>query len=200
MKVDIETQVRTFIEDNFLFREDRASLSDTESLLDAGLIDSTGILELVAFLETAVRHPHGGRRHRSGQPRLDQGHRRPTSTAQARRRAAAGRERLRHARRAVPAGQRRTGSRTRPRWSPAAARLTYARARRGVGPARRRRSRSARPRARRPRRRLHGQLLGGGGRASSPCSRPAACSARSIRRPRPTSSPTSSTIAAHRRS
>ena len=48
---DAEKKVRTFIEDNFLFREDRAVLSDSESLLDAGLIDSTGILELVAFLE-----------------------------------------------------------------------------------------------------------------------------------------------------
>jgi acyl carrier protein len=52
MTNDIEHQVRQFIEDNFLFREDHASLSDTESLLDAGLIDSTGILELVAFLES----------------------------------------------------------------------------------------------------------------------------------------------------
>lgn len=51
MKAEIGTQVRSFIEDNFLFREDRSSLSDTESLLEAGLIDSTGILELVAFLE-----------------------------------------------------------------------------------------------------------------------------------------------------
>jgi acyl carrier protein len=49
---DIETKVRSFIEENFLFREDCADLSDGESLLDAGLIDSTGILELVAFLET----------------------------------------------------------------------------------------------------------------------------------------------------
>lgn len=48
---DIEGKVRTFIEDNFLFRDDRESLSAGESLLDAGLIDSTGILELVAFLE-----------------------------------------------------------------------------------------------------------------------------------------------------
>ena len=48
---DVENKVRKFIEDNFLFREDRAALSDSESLLDAGLIDSTGILELVAFLE-----------------------------------------------------------------------------------------------------------------------------------------------------
>lgn len=51
MKTEIESQVRRFIEDNFLFREDRTSLSATESLLEAGLIDSTGILELVAFLE-----------------------------------------------------------------------------------------------------------------------------------------------------
>jgi acyl carrier protein len=35
-----------------MYRDDRAELADTESLLDAGLIDSTGILELVAFIET----------------------------------------------------------------------------------------------------------------------------------------------------
>ena len=51
MTAEIETQVRSLIEENFLFREDRSSLSNTESLLEAGLIDSTGILELVAFLE-----------------------------------------------------------------------------------------------------------------------------------------------------
>jgi acyl carrier protein len=48
---EVASKVRTFIEDNFLFRDDRAALADSESLLDAGLIDSTGILELVAFLE-----------------------------------------------------------------------------------------------------------------------------------------------------
>src|ERR1700692_1438905 len=51
MRADTERKVRKFIEDNFLFREDRAGISDTESLVDAGLIDSTGVLELVAFLE-----------------------------------------------------------------------------------------------------------------------------------------------------
>lgn len=55
MKAEIESQVRRFIEDNFLFREDKTSLSDTESLLEAGLIDSTGILELVAFLEECFK-------------------------------------------------------------------------------------------------------------------------------------------------
>jgi acyl carrier protein len=47
-----ENKIRQFIADNFLFREDRTSLDESESLLDAGLIDSTGVLELVGFLET----------------------------------------------------------------------------------------------------------------------------------------------------
>jgi acyl carrier protein len=50
---NIENAVRSFIEENFLFRSDRAALSDTESLLDSGIMDSTGVLELVAFLESA---------------------------------------------------------------------------------------------------------------------------------------------------
>ena len=52
MQTDIEQKVRQFITDNFLFREDRAALTDSESLLEAGVIDSTGVLELVAFLES----------------------------------------------------------------------------------------------------------------------------------------------------
>ena len=54
---DVEKRVRSFIEDNFLFRNDCGALSDGESLLMAGLIDSTGILELVAFLEQEFRVP-----------------------------------------------------------------------------------------------------------------------------------------------
>lgn len=44
-------RVRAFIEENFLFREDMSGLSDADSLLENGVMDSTGILELVAFLE-----------------------------------------------------------------------------------------------------------------------------------------------------
>jgi acyl carrier protein len=51
MRAETERKVRKFIEENFLFREDRAEIGDGESLIDAGLIDSTGVLELVAFLE-----------------------------------------------------------------------------------------------------------------------------------------------------
>ncbi len=53
VRSETERKIREFIEDSFLFREDRGGLSAEESLLDAGLIDSTGILELVAFLESA---------------------------------------------------------------------------------------------------------------------------------------------------
>ena len=52
MSAQVSNKVRDFIKDNFMFRDDRSDLTDNESLLDAGLIDSTGILELVAFIET----------------------------------------------------------------------------------------------------------------------------------------------------
>jgi acyl carrier protein len=42
--------LREFIAENFLFRAD-ADVSDSQSLLDSGVIDSTGVLELIAFLE-----------------------------------------------------------------------------------------------------------------------------------------------------
>ena len=52
MTNDTRGQVRSFIEENFLFRSDLSGLGDSASLLENGVMDSTGILELVAFLET----------------------------------------------------------------------------------------------------------------------------------------------------
>jgi len=43
-------KIRTFVIDNFLFGE-AGDLKNETSLLDEGIIDSTGILELVAYLE-----------------------------------------------------------------------------------------------------------------------------------------------------
>lgn len=48
---EIKQRVTAFIAENFLFREDRAEISEMESLIDSGIMDSTGVLELVAFLE-----------------------------------------------------------------------------------------------------------------------------------------------------
>jgi acyl carrier protein len=45
-----EYEIRQFLAEKFLFGDDR-KLSNDESLLDAGIIDSTGILELISHLE-----------------------------------------------------------------------------------------------------------------------------------------------------
>ena len=47
----LESTVREFIVNNFLFGQDGAELTDDASLLEQGIIDSTGVLELVSFLE-----------------------------------------------------------------------------------------------------------------------------------------------------
>ena len=44
-------EIRQFIIDNFLFGRDGSGLSDDDSFLEKSLIDSSGILELVGFLE-----------------------------------------------------------------------------------------------------------------------------------------------------
>ena len=46
-----ELELRQFIVENFLFGKEDAPLGNDESLLDRGIIDSTGVLELVGFLE-----------------------------------------------------------------------------------------------------------------------------------------------------
>lgn len=45
------TELRHFITDNFLFGQADALLADDTSFLDNGIIDSTGLLELIAFIE-----------------------------------------------------------------------------------------------------------------------------------------------------
>jgi acyl carrier protein len=48
--INLETEIRRFIADKFLFGDD-TKLADQDSLLEAGIVDSTGILEIIAFLE-----------------------------------------------------------------------------------------------------------------------------------------------------
>lgn len=51
MHHDISGALRRFIGENFMFQEDQKSLADDASFLENGIIDSTGVLELVCFLE-----------------------------------------------------------------------------------------------------------------------------------------------------
>ena len=48
---EIQKQIHEYVVENFLFGEDEALTSDDQSFLDSGLIDSTGILELIQFVE-----------------------------------------------------------------------------------------------------------------------------------------------------
>lgn len=49
--MDIERKVRTYILENFMFTNDESLLNNDDSLQDKGLIDSTGLLEVITFIE-----------------------------------------------------------------------------------------------------------------------------------------------------
>jgi acyl carrier protein len=48
---DIKNQLREFIGDNYLFGDHDRLPDDEASLLEEGIVDSTGVLELIEFLE-----------------------------------------------------------------------------------------------------------------------------------------------------
>ena len=49
--MDIRQDLRTFIIGNFMFGQGGDSLTNSQSFLETGVIDSTGVLELISFLE-----------------------------------------------------------------------------------------------------------------------------------------------------
>ena len=49
--MDTKQRVREFVTGNF-FVQDAAGLTDSASLLDLGVVDSTGVLEIMGFLES----------------------------------------------------------------------------------------------------------------------------------------------------
>jgi acyl carrier protein len=44
--------IRQFVVDNFLFGQDGDRLTEDSSFLESGIIDSTGVLELIGFLQS----------------------------------------------------------------------------------------------------------------------------------------------------
>ena len=48
---DVKTELRRYIEDNFMFGVGEASLTDGDSFLEHHVLDSTGFLELISHLE-----------------------------------------------------------------------------------------------------------------------------------------------------
>ena len=52
MEAQIRTELTEFIMTNYLFGDTAQVLRDDDSLIEQGVIDSTGILELIEFLES----------------------------------------------------------------------------------------------------------------------------------------------------
>lgn len=49
--MSVEQQVRDYILENYLFTDDQSALANGDSFLDKGILDSTGILEVIYFIE-----------------------------------------------------------------------------------------------------------------------------------------------------
>lgn len=48
---EVLKQIREYVIENFVLGDEEEEFSDDQSFLDTGLIDSTGILEVISFLE-----------------------------------------------------------------------------------------------------------------------------------------------------
>lgn len=51
MTTSIREAVRGFIVENFLFGDSSQPFGDSDSLIENGVVDSTGVLELICFIE-----------------------------------------------------------------------------------------------------------------------------------------------------
>jgi acyl carrier protein len=49
--MSVESLIRNYILESFLFTDDGSQLQDDVSFLEEGVVDSTGVLELVMFVE-----------------------------------------------------------------------------------------------------------------------------------------------------
>ena len=52
MESDVQVRIREFVTTNYLFGDQSRVPADDEDLLLAGIVDSTGILELIEYLES----------------------------------------------------------------------------------------------------------------------------------------------------
>lgn len=52
---DVKEKIRRYVIDNFMFADEDASLDDDVSFLEMDIIDSTGVIELVGFVEDTFK-------------------------------------------------------------------------------------------------------------------------------------------------
>lgn len=48
---NIRTKIKEFISETFLLEDEKESLKDSDSFMDEGIIDSTGVLEFTSYIE-----------------------------------------------------------------------------------------------------------------------------------------------------
>jgi acyl carrier protein len=48
---NMKQEIRNFVVENYCFNQEGTTLVDEDSFMEIGLIDSTGILELISFVE-----------------------------------------------------------------------------------------------------------------------------------------------------
>jgi acyl carrier protein len=51
MTMNMKKTIRQYIFENLLFTEDESVLQDDDSFIDGGIIDSTGVMEIILFIE-----------------------------------------------------------------------------------------------------------------------------------------------------
>ncbi|MGO9585221.1 MAG: acyl carrier protein [Limisphaerales bacterium] len=52
---NLESEIRKFITENMLFSADGFNYDDNDSLLEAGIVDSIGVMELVTFVNQTFK-------------------------------------------------------------------------------------------------------------------------------------------------
>lgn len=54
MSDSLHTEIRNFILENYLFTNDASAIGPDDSLLGKGIVDSTGMLEIIFFIEETL--------------------------------------------------------------------------------------------------------------------------------------------------
>lgn len=52
--MEFKEKLRNFVLENYLFTDDQSQLNDSDSFLESGIIDSTGILEVITFIQDTL--------------------------------------------------------------------------------------------------------------------------------------------------
>lgn len=55
LSINLESSIKDFINKNFLMNSASVTFSNTDSFMEKGIIDSTGILELVNFIQQSFQ-------------------------------------------------------------------------------------------------------------------------------------------------